>query len=199
MSHILAFSLAALSLQYVAAETSLIIPFVDPQPISADIIGVDTALTRTTWALHQGAFTGTWTDPQGEFPGTATLVEGTDYASFTYVVAQPEATVTAGGVCSINGGIAVCTAAADDAIVTETDSVTAFGIEGGFTLAGAGAGGAAASGSATPSGSGSDSKSTAVSGSGPSGSTPTQSGASVRNSASALGGLAGLLLAYLFA
>lgn len=43
------------------AQTSLFIPGFDPQPISADILGVD-AQGRTTWALHKGAPTDTFDD-----------------------------------------------------------------------------------------------------------------------------------------
>lgn len=52
----------------VAAQTSLFIPGFDPQPISADILGVDSE-SRTTWALHKGAVTGTFEDDSG-FIGT---------------------------------------------------------------------------------------------------------------------------------
>lgn len=52
----------------VTAQTSLYIPGFDPQPISADIMGVDSE-GRTTWALHKGAATGT-TDDGSDFVGT---------------------------------------------------------------------------------------------------------------------------------
>ncbi|KAJ6531585.1 hypothetical protein DFH09DRAFT_137079 [Mycena vulgaris] len=194
MSRIFAFSLAALCLNYVAAETTLIVPFADPQPISGDVLGVDTALGRTTWALHQGAFTGTWTDPQGSFPGTATLIEGSDYASFTYVVADMEGTITAGGECSLKDGQQICVAAADGVTVTATESATPFGIEGGSTLAGA------AQVTPAPSGSGSNSGGSAIPASGSESSAPssTQPSASIQvcASASALGVLVALFMAY---
>nr|GAT58131.1 predicted protein [Mycena chlorophos] len=106
MSPLLSLVLAAFALTYVAAdETTLVVPFVDPQAISAKVVGVDTANTRTTYELFQGAYTGTWSDPEGSFPGTATLVEGADYASFTYVVNDPEdGSFTIGGVCSLGNG-----------------------------------------------------------------------------------------------
>ncbi|KAJ6622870.1 hypothetical protein B0H10DRAFT_862427 [Mycena sp. CBHHK59/15] len=147
MSRILALAVAALSLRYVAAETSLVIPFVDPQAISADILGVDSAKTRTTWALHQGAPTGIYSTEQGdEFPGTATLIEGTDYASFTYVAAAGGETITAGGECTIAGGNEICVAAAGGTTITNTDSALPFAIQGGTTAV------LAASATAAPSG-----------------------------------------------
>ncbi|KAJ7685660.1 hypothetical protein DFH06DRAFT_1159083 [Mycena polygramma] len=196
MTRILALSLAVAALSYVAAdsETSVIVPFADPQPISADILGVD-AQGRTTWQLHQGAFTGTWTDPQGSFPGTATLVEGADYASYTYSVAAPEGTFVLGGVCSLNAGVQICVDVVDasDAggLVTATQTQTAvpFGLEIGAGATGApsaGSGGSSAAPSGKPNGSSSPAASAPSS---------TSTGASSRTTASGIAALAGLLIA----
>ncbi|KAJ7080384.1 hypothetical protein B0H15DRAFT_933244 [Mycena belliarum] len=157
MSRLLALTVLALGVHYAIAdtETSIIVPFADPQAISADMLGVDSAKGRTTWALRQGAYTGTWTDPQGSFPATATLVEGADYASFTYVI--PEGTdagdiaVTAGGECSLAKGVAVCVAVAGGTTVTATDPVTAFGVQiAGTSVAAAPTGGASSKASGNP-------------------------------------------------
>jgi hypothetical protein len=51
------------------SQTSLFIPGFDPQPLSADILGVD-AQGRTTWAVHAGSPTDTFND--SPFPGTGT-------------------------------------------------------------------------------------------------------------------------------
>ncbi|KAJ7706951.1 hypothetical protein B0H17DRAFT_1034924 [Mycena rosella] len=190
MTRILALSLLSLALHYAAAadtETSIIVPFGDPQAISADILGVDAKLGRTTWALRQGAYTGTWTDPQGSFPGTATLVEGADYASFTYAVAPPDG-FTVGGECSLKDGLAVCVAAGEGTTVTETDSVTAFGVEIAQTAAppvpsGSGNSGAGGASGTPPSGTGSGAPSS------------TQPSSSIRIRASTLGALVGLFMA----
>ncbi|KAJ7154245.1 hypothetical protein C8R46DRAFT_1119135 [Mycena filopes] len=196
MARLLTLSLAALALSLVAnadSETSVIVPFGDPQPISADILGVDTKLGRTTWQLRQGAFTGTWTDPQGSFPGTATLVEGADYASYTYAVSDSEGSFAVQGECSIKDGVAICVAAesGDDgaATATETESVTAFGLQ--IAATGVPTGAPQNSGSGSPAASGAASGVPAPS------STGTQPSAALRaSSVSGVGALAGLVLAY---
>ncbi|KAJ7461622.1 hypothetical protein FB451DRAFT_1404853 [Mycena latifolia] len=154
MSRLLVLSFALVQYATADTETSLIVPFADPQAISADVLGVDATQGRTTWALHQGAYTGTWTDPQGSFPATATLVEGADYASFTYAVpAGPDAgdvVFTLGGKCMLDRAtsVAVCVAAGEGTTVTETDSVMAFGVE--ITSAVTGATGACTGANANP-------------------------------------------------
>ncbi|KAJ6531580.1 hypothetical protein DFH09DRAFT_824744, partial [Mycena vulgaris] len=162
----------------VAAETSLIVPLVDPQPISAEVLGVDAALDRTTWVLHQGAFTGTWTDPQGDFPGTATLIEGSDYASLTYLLPAEGTTVALGAECSIKDSQLICVGAEGGTTLTDTETATPFGIQGGATLAGA----AQVTPAPSASGPSSGTSATPASGSAPS-STPTGSSVQVRTSA----------------
>ncbi|KAK7038194.1 hypothetical protein R3P38DRAFT_2904942 [Favolaschia claudopus] len=195
MSRILAISVAAISLfSYVVAdsENTIIVPFADPQAISADILGVDSK-GRTTWQLRQGAYTGTWTDPQGSFPGTATLVEGADYASFTYVVKDSEGDFAVAGECTYqDGNVQICTVArsvgTEAGTAVETDTVTPFGVQ------------VAATGA--PAGPGNSASASGPSGSVPSGSSPAPTGAppnsSVRTSASGFGVLAALLLASYF-
>ncbi|KAJ7706947.1 hypothetical protein B0H17DRAFT_1325706 [Mycena rosella] len=207
---LLALSLAALLLHYVAAETSLVVPLNDPQPISADVLGVDSALDRTTWVLHQGALTGTWSDQESNFPGTATLVEGTDYASLTYAAAVQEITLAAGAECAIADGLAVCVVVEDGTTSTETDPAQPFGIQGGATVAGQAAPTLGpVSGSGSGSGAPSNTQASAGSGSG-SGSGPgtsgtgapsnTQPSSFVRVRASlVLGALVGLLAVCLLA
>ncbi|KAJ7161458.1 hypothetical protein C8R43DRAFT_1123905 [Mycena crocata] len=120
----------------------------------------------------------------------ATLIEGADYASFTYAVADPVGTFTVGAECSIKVGSAVCVEAAEGTVATATKTVVVFGIEGGGTIGQTQLTGAPASGS-SPANLG------AASGSGTESNAPssTQPSAGVRASASAFGTLAGLLLA----
>ncbi|KAF5352814.1 hypothetical protein D9756_006145 [Leucocoprinus leucothites] len=73
------------SLQLVAAQqTSLIMPGFEPQPFSVDVLGVDSQLGRTTWAVHNGPTDSTFL-PEDQFPGVATIVEGSDYVSVNYI------------------------------------------------------------------------------------------------------------------
>ncbi|KAJ7286410.1 hypothetical protein C8J57DRAFT_1287569 [Mycena rebaudengoi] len=139
MSRIFAVALVALNLRHVVAQTSLVIPFLDFQPISADLLGIDASKTRTTWALRQGEYTGIFTDPQGSFPGTATLVEGADYASYTYAVTIDGQAITLGGECSLVSGSAICVMGADGTTVTDTQKASAILIEAGTTAAAAAA------------------------------------------------------------
>ncbi|KAG6915329.1 hypothetical protein DXG01_012101, partial [Tephrocybe rancida] len=110
--------------------TSLYIPGFDPQPVSADILGVD-GQGRTTWALHQGALTGTF--DEASFPGTATLVEGADVVSFTY--ADPGGAFTVGRECSLSGGLAICSATLSGEAVTETETASPFVVQVGTAAA----------------------------------------------------------------
>ncbi|KAI0632828.1 hypothetical protein C8Q77DRAFT_848372 [Trametes polyzona] len=57
-----------------AAAVSLFIPFIDPEPITADIVGVDTAKSETTWRIGTGVPSGTFTEDLGELFTSATLV-----------------------------------------------------------------------------------------------------------------------------
>ncbi|KAG6876179.1 hypothetical protein C0992_000560 [Termitomyces sp. T32_za158] len=110
------------------AQTSLFIPGFDPQPISADILGVD-AQGRTTWALHQGALTDTFEEPS--FPGTATLVEGANDAFFTY--ADPSGLFTVGTECTLSGGLAICSATVSGEPATESDTANFINVQVGTT------------------------------------------------------------------
>ncbi|KAG6873783.1 hypothetical protein C0995_011008 [Termitomyces sp. Mi166 len=110
------------------AQTSLYIPGFDPQPISADILGVD-GQGRTTWALHQGVLTDTLDDPS--FPGTATLVEGANDVSFTYVA--PSGLFTMGRECSLSDGLAICSATFSGELVTETETADFITVQAGTT------------------------------------------------------------------
>ncbi|KAG6843809.1 hypothetical protein H0H93_016956 [Arthromyces matolae] len=114
----------------VIAQTSLYIPGFDPQPISADILGVD-GQGRTTWAVHQGALTGTFDEVN--FPGTATLVEGGNDAYLTYANSE----FTMGMDCNLSGGIAICSATVSGEPVTETDTIAYITVQGGTTYTGA--------------------------------------------------------------
>jgi len=110
----------------VSAQTSLFIPGFDPQPLSADILGVDTQ-GRTTWALHPGSPTDTLND--AGLIGTATLVEGPNDASLTYVAPQ----FTMGVACTLSDSLAVCSATSGGTVATATETVTRFAVQGGTT------------------------------------------------------------------
>jgi len=112
----------------VLAQTSLFIPGFDPQPLSADILGVDVQ-GRTTWALHAGSPTDTFSN--AEFIGTATLVEGPNDASLTYVA--PAAQFTIGIDCTLSDTLAVCSATSGGTVATATETVTRFAVQGGTT------------------------------------------------------------------
>ncbi|KAF9479268.1 hypothetical protein BDN70DRAFT_784243, partial [Pholiota conissans] len=114
------------------AVTSLYIPGFDPQPVSADVIGVDGA-GRTTWAIHRGSATGTDTGLDN-FLGTATLVEGAQDASLTY--ANADAQFTIGMQCTFSEStLAVCTIEAQGSTATQTEFISRQPIQGGATLA----------------------------------------------------------------
>ncbi|KAJ7154249.1 hypothetical protein C8R46DRAFT_1197191 [Mycena filopes] len=167
-------------------------PFADPQPISANILGVDTVLGRTTWELHQGALTGTWSgNLVRDFPGTATLVEGSDYASMTYAVTAGDKAAAVGGACSLGAGHALCVgtqSGGDGGATTYTETDSAFGVQ---IAAATNAPAAPSSPGGTNTGSNSGLSASSLSHGAPS---PTQS-----NSAAGLGlsfgALAGLFLA----
>ncbi|KAE9409616.1 hypothetical protein BT96DRAFT_984673 [Gymnopus androsaceus JB14] len=88
----------------IAQSTSLFIPGFDPQPISADILGVDSS-GHTTWALQAGSAN----EDGGGFVGTVTLVEGSSDAHLTCVDGDPPLTV--GYDCTFSFGQAICSGA----------------------------------------------------------------------------------------
>ncbi len=108
----------------------------------------------------------------------ATLVEGSDYASLTYVAPDPSAALTIGYACSIDSGVAVCSGEAAGATILETETVSAFGVEGGATETAAGT---VATGSSSTLKAGS---STAKTGSGSSSGTAASTGTSSGSAAS---------------
>jgi len=110
------------------SQTSLFIPGFDPQPLSADILGVD-AQGRTTWAVHAGSPTDTFND--SPFPGTATLVEGPSDASLTFAAPGGEFTMDVG--CTISDSIAVCSAPSDGSFAVDTITVDYITVQGGTT------------------------------------------------------------------
>ncbi|KAF9454075.1 hypothetical protein P691DRAFT_770796 [Macrolepiota fuliginosa MF-IS2] len=102
-----------------AQTTSLVILGFDPQPLSADVIGVDTAAEHTTYAVQAGKDPN-WQD--GFLPGTATVVQGSDYASLLYVLSDGSTTKTLAYGCTFQGDQEICTGAFDGQTVTETDT-----------------------------------------------------------------------------
>ncbi|KAJ3930411.1 MAG: hypothetical protein NXY57DRAFT_962724 [Lentinula lateritia] len=171
----------------IAQSTSLYIPGFDPQPISANIVGVDSN-GRTTWDLIPGSVTD---DSEGGFIGTVTLVEGSDGAHLTY--ADASLSLTLGYDCTFSSGQAICSGVENDEGITftETEAISSFAVALGTATA--------ASASAT----GTGSSSSQVSGSESGSAAPTQTGSSnsslkqVAASSVSLFGVVGLMLSFL--
>ncbi|KDR73690.1 hypothetical protein GALMADRAFT_142148 [Galerina marginata CBS 339.88] len=107
--------------------TSLYIPGFDPQPISADLIGVGSD-GRTTWVLQQGRVAATDTSSYADFFGTATLVEGPNDASLTY--ANSRAHFTVGERCTfLDSKFAVCTIVAQGNTATQTELLSQVSVQ----------------------------------------------------------------------
>jgi len=87
----------------VIAETSLYIPGFDPQPVTANELGVG-ADGATTWLIAPGQPSGTLSDLG--FYGPATLVLGPSGANLVYNA--PELDVYMSEQCTFDGGLAVC-------------------------------------------------------------------------------------------
>ncbi|PPQ91415.1 hypothetical protein CVT25_014303 [Psilocybe cyanescens] len=120
--------------------TSLYVPGFDPQPLSANVIGVGSD-GRTTWALHKGQPDATDTSSYVDFIGTATLVQGPNDIFLTY--ANPPAQLTLGEECTFSEStLAICTIVAQGSTATQTEVVSYLPIQGG--------GGPPFSGSTTP-------------------------------------------------
>ncbi|KAL1938983.1 hypothetical protein VTO73DRAFT_11136 [Trametes versicolor] len=119
---------SVLSVQYVAAAT-LYIPFLDPQPITADIEGVD-ASGHTTWRIGPGVPSGTLTDDSDLF-ASATLIAGPTDLHLIENDSSLSFAITAD--CGLNGAVAVCTvdASAVDMVSTTilTTTVAAFDVQ----------------------------------------------------------------------
>ncbi|KAJ3922344.1 hypothetical protein F5877DRAFT_64180 [Lentinula edodes] len=170
----------------IAQSTSLYIPGFDPQPISANIVGVDSN-GRTTWDLLPGSVTD---DSEGGFIGTVTLVEGSDGAHLTY--ADASLSLTLGYDCTFSSGQAICSGVENDEGITftETEAISSFAVALGTATAAA---------SAT----GTGSSSSQVSGSESGSAAPTQTGSSnsslkqVASSSVSLFGVVGLVLSFL--
>ncbi|CDO73653.1 hypothetical protein BN946_scf185014.g123 [Trametes cinnabarina] len=121
---------AMLQASLVLAQTSLYIPGFDPQPITADVEGVD-AQGRTTWRLGPGVTSGTYEDPAG-IEGSATLVADATEAHFIW--ANTELSMTLSEDCSISGSTAVCSGFADvegtGQSLFATETVSPFEVQG---------------------------------------------------------------------
>ncbi|TFK36331.1 hypothetical protein BDQ12DRAFT_633921 [Crucibulum laeve] len=109
---------------FVRAQTSLYIPGFDPQPVSADVIGVGSG-GRTTWALHKGEATNNAENP--EFIGTATLVQGPHDVSLTY--ANSAASFTIGQACTLLEELAICTIVAAGSTAVQTEVASAVPVQ----------------------------------------------------------------------
>ncbi|KAJ7029337.1 hypothetical protein C8F04DRAFT_1187748 [Mycena alexandri] len=128
-----ALCLGAIVLSYVAAlETSLVVPRI----LGLTILGIDMAQGGRPGSFIKARLQGHGGTKkeafQSCFLGTATLVEGADYASFTYIVAEPNETlIIDGDGCSLGAGHAVCVDAesGDEGAMTVTETETAFGVQ----------------------------------------------------------------------
>ncbi|KAK0496858.1 hypothetical protein EDD18DRAFT_179795 [Armillaria luteobubalina] len=170
MQRLSLFFVAVAGLQGALGQTSLYVPGFDAQALSVEVAGV--ADGHTTFIIQPATDA---TDTQ--FVGTATLVEGSDYASLTYVDPDASAAFTVGYACTIASGVAVCSGEAAGVTILETETVSAFGVEGGATETAAGS---VATGTSSTAKSGSSS--TAKAGSGSSSGTATSSAASSTHS-----------------
>ncbi|KAI9057532.1 hypothetical protein FKP32DRAFT_1598096 [Trametes sanguinea] len=169
---------AAYGTRYVAAATSLYIPFFDPDPVTAAVEeGVDDT-GHTTWRLGPGVPSGTLTGDSDLFT-SATLVAD---ATSAHLVENDSALSFAITVdCGISNGVAVCTDVGSEAgfvsTTTATETASAFEVQVG-SATGTPAGTATTTGSATQTAA---STTGASAGSG-SGSAPTAPGSSTGTS-----------------
>ncbi|PBK78747.1 hypothetical protein ARMSODRAFT_1011290 [Armillaria solidipes] len=173
MQRLSLFFVAVAGLQGALGQSSLYVPGFDAQALSVEVAGV--ADGHTTFII-QPAPDATGSDG---FVGTATLVEGSDYASLTYVAPDPSSAFTVGYACSIASGVAVCSGEAAGVTILETETVSAFGVEGGATETAAGT---VTTGSSSTLKAGSSS--TAKTGSGSSSGTATSSGSAASSTQS---------------
>ncbi|EIW56686.1 uncharacterized protein TRAVEDRAFT_49506 [Trametes versicolor FP-101664 SS1] len=102
------------------AAATLYIPFFDPQPITADIEGVD-ASGHTTWRIGPGVPSGTLTDDSDLFV-SATLVAGPTDLHLVENDTELGFAITAD--CGLNGAVAVCTVDASAADIVSTTIIT---------------------------------------------------------------------------
>ncbi|OBZ65741.1 hypothetical protein A0H81_14292 [Grifola frondosa] len=109
---------AATYVQFVAAQVSLYIPGFDPQPITADELGVG-ADGQTTWRIGPGVTSGTYTQDAGIF-GSATLIAGPSNAHLIY----DNGGLSIDDNCAISGSLAFCTVVDSAAGTIESGPVT---------------------------------------------------------------------------
>ncbi|EMD38146.1 hypothetical protein CERSUDRAFT_82383 [Gelatoporia subvermispora B] len=110
------------STQLVTAQTSLYVPGFDPQPITADLLGVGPD-GQTTWLIAPGV-SSAGLDDNG-FDGPATLIEDSNEAHLIYI--DPTQGIDMYEDCVISDGIAACTALnawLNPGPTTETDLFT---------------------------------------------------------------------------
>ncbi|KAF9532875.1 hypothetical protein CPB83DRAFT_806489 [Crepidotus variabilis] len=118
---------------YGQSTTGLFIPGFDPQPVSADIIGIGSD-GHTTWAIHQGQRTPGDTSSYEDF-GTATLVQGPSDAYLTYV--NSAAKVTLAESCTVSDStLAICAVFGQGLSGTQTEVYTPIPVQIGLTLTG---------------------------------------------------------------
>ncbi|KAI0351655.1 hypothetical protein OH77DRAFT_1523989 [Trametes cingulata] len=122
--------LAALGAQH-ATALSLYIPFTDPQAVTADIEGVDES-GHTTWRMGHGVPSGSFTDDPGFTPlPSGTVIEGSTDVQFNQIATGSGYTLSVGGDCGINDGVALCTivASGPHTLFTTTRAETITPIE----------------------------------------------------------------------
>ncbi|EMD38145.1 hypothetical protein CERSUDRAFT_113290 [Gelatoporia subvermispora B] len=108
--------------QFTSAQTSLYLPDFDPQPVTANQLGVN-ADGQTTWLIAPGS-SSNGLDGHGIY-GPATLVEGPSDAHLIYI--DTNYGISLQEDCIISAGVAACTAVVGDllaAVPPETDFLT---------------------------------------------------------------------------
>ncbi|KAI0830106.1 hypothetical protein BC628DRAFT_1313834 [Trametes gibbosa] len=110
-----------------AVATTIYIPLLDPQPITADLEGVDSS-GHTTWRIGPGVPSGTLTEDSGLFT-SATLVAGP--TDMHLVENDPALSFAITADCGVDGGVAVCTVAAsgNGVVSTTVQTETAVGFD----------------------------------------------------------------------
>ncbi|KAH9952160.1 hypothetical protein B0H21DRAFT_716023 [Amylocystis lapponica] len=125
----------ATCVHYAVADVSLYIPGFDPQPVTANELGVG-ADGATTWLIAPGEVSGTLSDYG--FYAPATLVLGPSDANLVYI--DPSYSISLSESCIIADGTAACVEAFGETGITtvtatNTELAAPFEVQGGGFLA----------------------------------------------------------------
>ncbi|KAJ7461611.1 hypothetical protein FB451DRAFT_1268703 [Mycena latifolia] len=113
-------ALAAATLQFVAASPApALVTIVAPAELGGEstalsgvIAGVN-SLSQTTYIVSESTVV-----DSTPVAATVTVVEGSDYMSYTAVLAAASTSLAVGGACTLKDGTAICTEADSDGTVT---------------------------------------------------------------------------------